>query len=165
MIRHLLISSAFILASTVTFITSASAEEPSVMAYGSVADFCDFSNPLPGDLVLNSGGTALSSIGGTPAKVNIDCNGNAKLTISKPQQKTGLTGKTEFLPLNLTATAKNTALGLDINSESTQGGNIFANSEGEAIGTIEVNMTANNGSGNKISPGEYEFTVTLTSTP
>lgn len=163
MIRHLLISSAFILASTVTLAASANAEEPSVMVYGSVADFCDFGNPLPGDLILNSGGTALSSIGGTPAKVDIDCNGNAKLTISKPKQKTGLSGNTLFSDSNLTATAKNTALGLDVNSESSPTGNIFANSEGEAIGTIEVNMTAVNG--NKISPGEYEFTVTLTSTP
>ena len=157
MIRYLLLTSAFILASTVTFATSANAQQAS--ASGKVAESCDFTKAVPGELILNSGGTTLTSTGGTPAKVDIDCNGDAKLTISKPVKNSGTTTFTK-----LTATAKNTKLGLDVSSESGTPGNIFANSNGDAIGTIEVNMVAENGS-QKISPGEYNFTVTLTSTP
>jgi hypothetical protein len=169
MIRHLLISSAFILASTVTFAASANAEEPAVMASGIVATSCNLIKLNDGVLGVNSTSnpTVLSSSisGGTPAKVKIDCDGDAKLTISEPQQTTtGLSGKTVFSPLNLTATASNTALGLSVNSKSKPTGDIFANADGDAIGTIEVNMEANNASQN-ISPGDYEFTVILTSTP
>ncbi len=159
MIRYLLLGSAFMLASTVTFTTSANAQQAS--ASGIVAESCDFTKSVPGELILNSGGTILTSTGGTPAKVDIDCNGDAKLTISKPVKNSGTTN---FSNSNLTATAKNTKLGLDVSSESGTPGNIFANSDGEAIGTIEVNMVADNGS-QKISSGEYNFTVTLTATP
>ena len=159
MIRYLLLSSAFMLASTVTFAASANAQQAS--ASGIVAESCDFTKSVPGELILNPGGTTLTSTGGTPAKVDIDCNGDAKLTISKPVQNSG-TGTTDFI--NLTATAKNADLGLNASSESPVAGNIVANSDGDAIGTIEVNMVADNGS-QKISPGEYNFTVTLTSTP
>lgn len=147
------------LASTVTFAASANAQQAS--ASGIVAKRCDFIKSVPGELILNPAVTALTSTGGTPAKVDIDCNSDAKLTISKPVQNSG-TGTTTFT--NLTATAKNAALGLNVTSESLTPGNIFANSDGDAIGTIEVNMVADNGN-QKISPGEYNFTVTLTSTP
>ncbi|GAX43115.1 hypothetical protein NIES4075_41270 [Tolypothrix sp. NIES-4075] len=168
MIRHLLISSAFILASTVTFAASVSADEPAAMASGTVATSCYLSKLNDGELGVNSTSnpTVLSSSvsGGTPAKVRIDCDGDAKLTISEPKQTKIISGTTEFLPENLTATASNTALGLSVNSKSKPTGDIFANADAEAIGTIEVNMEAKNGTQN-ISPGDYEFTVIFTSTP
>lgn len=66
MIRYLLLGSAFMLASTVTFATSANAQEAT--ASGMVATSCDFKNPQRGDLILNSGGTALTSVGGNASK-------------------------------------------------------------------------------------------------
>ena len=163
MIRNLLISSAFMFASTVIFASSANADDP--MAYGTLATSCYLSKLNDGVLAVNdiSKPTRLSSTlsGGTPAKVNIDCDGDAQLTISKPDQTKGTTSFG-----NLTATATNTALGLNVSSNSTSPatGDIFADTQGEAIGTIEINLVADNGAQN-IVPGEYEFTVTLTSTP
>lgn len=169
MIRHLLISSTFILTSTAIFVPTANADEPAVIASGIVATSCNFIKLNDGELAVNSTSnpTSLSSSesGGTPAKVKIDCDGDAKLTISEPKQTTtGLSGKTVFPTSNLTATASNTALGLSVNSKSQPTGDIFANADGDAVGIIEVNMEANNGSQN-ISPGDYQFTVILTSTP
>ncbi len=160
MIRYLLLSSGFILASTLTFTASANAQE--VFASGIVAKSCTFTQSVPGELILNSGGTTLTSTGGTPAKVDINCNGDATLTISEPVQNSG-SGTTVFTTLS--ATANNGVLGLNVSSKSASPGNILAKSKDEnAIGTIEVNMVADNGS-QKISPGKYNFTVTLTSTP
>jgi hypothetical protein len=164
MIRHLLLGTSFILASSVTFAAVANAEEPTAMANGTVTALCDFGNPQPGELILNSGGTALSSKnGGTPAKVDIDCTDDASLTISQPEQTTGLSGNTVFSDSNLTATASNTELGLSLNSTSNSTGNIVANAD-TGIKTIEVNMVADKGN-IKISSGKYEFKVTLTATP
>jgi hypothetical protein len=154
--RHLLLSSAVILASYFTFATSANAQ----VASGQVATYCDFSNPKSGGLILNPAGTILSSEGGTPAQVKIYCNGDATLTISSPLQ---MKGSSKFLPLGLSARASNKDLGLNVTSSSPTPGNIFADSEFNAEGIIEVNMTASHEQ--RISPGEYEFQVTLTSTP
>jgi hypothetical protein len=163
MIRHVLLSTAFMLASTFTFANSANAED--APASGPVAEMCVFGEPIEGDLIPNSTLTSLSSEnGGRSAKVDISCNGNATLTVSKPIQTAIEDGTTVFNSSNLTATARSTILGLNVSSSSTIPGNIVANTGGVAIGTIEVDMVANNGS-QKISPGKYTFTVTLTSTP
>ncbi|MBW4572219.1 MAG: hypothetical protein KME31_30780 [Tolypothrix carrinoi HA7290-LM1] len=159
MIRHLLMSSALILASTVTFATKAYAEDAG--ASGTVTGNCTFYNAVPGELILNSGGTILQSEnGGTPASVLIDCNNAATLTISKPEQTDGTT---KFLdPQQLTATATSTNLPNNINvSSDGSTGTIPADTQ---EGKIIVNMKADNGS-NKISAGKYSFTVTLTASP
>jgi len=164
MIRHLLISSAFVLASTVTFVATANAQDAS--ANGPVADMCVFSEPTIGQLAVNdtSNPTVLSSslAGGTAAQVDITCNGNATLTVSPPIQTEGKT--TTFKSLTAKATSKD-LVGLNVDSNSTKPGNININTtEDTASGTIEVNMTADN-DGKTISPGQYTFTVTLSSTP
>jgi hypothetical protein len=161
MIRHLLISSAFIFASTVTFATIADAEDAG--ASGTVTGNCTFYNAVPGELILNSGGTILQSENsGTPASVSIDCNDTATLTISKPKQNIVETGRTEFLDSQLTATATSTDLpNINLNSNGSGNGDIPAETEGKKI---IVNMKADNGS-NKISAGKYSFTVTLTASP
>ena len=161
MIRHLLISSAFILASTVTFAGNANAEDGSAAAGGTVTDNCTFYGVVPGELIVNSGGTILQSAnGGTPASVLIDCNNAATLTISKPKQTDGTT---KFSDAQLTATATSPSLpNINITSSSNLSiGNIPADTQ---EGKIIVNMEANNGS-NKISAGKYSFTVTLTASP
>jgi hypothetical protein len=157
MIRHLLISSAFILASTVIFASSANAEDAG--ADGTVTGNCTFYNAVPGELILNSGGTILQSEnGGTPASVLIDCNNAATLTISKPKQTDGTT----IDPQKLTATATSTNLpNINVSSNGSGNGNIPADTQ---EGKIIVNMKADNGS-NKISAGKYSFTVTLTASP
>jgi hypothetical protein len=159
MIRHLLISSAFLLASTVTSAVRAYAQEAS----GPVSANCTFYNAVPGELILNSAGTILQSEnGGTPASVLIDCNDTATLTISKPKQDIQ-PGTTEFSdPQYLTATATSTNLSNNINVISDgPGGNIPVDTKD---GKIIVNMKADNGS-TKISAGNYSFTVTLTASP
>jgi hypothetical protein len=169
MIRHLLITSAFLLVNTFIFATTANAEEGSANASGMVADFCNLGNPIDGNLGVNapSNPTTLSSSasGGRAATVDITCNGDATLTISKPVQTKFLSGKTEFSDENLTATAKNSTFGVNVNSESiSTSTNIFPGTSGVADMTLEVNMEARNGT-QKISPGDYKFTVTITSTP
>ena len=163
MIRHLLISSAFILASTVTFAANANAEDGSAGANGTVTDNCTFYGVVPGELIVNSGGTILQSAnGGTPASVLIDCNNAATLTISKPKQNIIEAGTTNFLDTQLTATATSSNLpNINITSSNASIGNIPADTQ---EGKIIVNMEANNGS-NKISAGKYSFTVTLTASP
>lgn len=156
MIRHLLISSAFLLASTVTSAVRAYAEDAG--ASGPVAANCTFYNPVRGYLILNSGGTILQSEnGGTPASVLIDCNDAATLTISKLEQTDGTT----IDPQHLTATATSTNLSNINVSYNGSGGTIPADTQD---GKIIVNMKADNGS-NKISAGNYSFTVTLTASP
>lgn len=161
MIRHLLISSAFIFASTVTFATIADAEDAG--ASGTVTGNCTFYNAVPGELILNSGGTILQSAnGGTPASVLIDCNDTATLTISKPKQNIIGTGTTKFSDTQLTATATSTNLpNINVTSYNASICTIPAETE---EGKIIVNMKADNGS-NKISAGKYSFTVTLTASP
>lgn len=160
MIRHLLISSAFILASTATFATRANAQDAG--AGGSVTPNCNFYNPVPGELILNSGGTILQSAnGGTPASVLIDCNKAATLTISTPKQNIIQSGTTKFLDTQLTATATSSNLSNDVSSSNGSSGSIPAETQDEKI---IVNMKADNGS-NKISAGKYSFTVTLTASP
>lgn len=158
MIRHLLMSSAFILITTATFATRANAQDAS--AGGSVTGNCTFYNAVPGELILNSGGNILQSEnGGTPASVLIDCNDAATLTISKPKQTDGTT---QFLDTQLSATATSTNLSnINVSSSNASIGNIPAETE---EGKIIVNMKADNGS-NKISAGKYSFTVTLTASP
>ncbi len=160
MICHLLISSAFLLASTVTSAVRVYAEDAG--AEGAVPANCTFYNAVPGELILNSAGTILQSEnGGTPASVLIDCNDTATLTISKPKQDIQ-PGTTEFSdPQQLTATATSTNLpSINVISNGS-GGNIPADTQ---EGKIIVNMKADNGS-NKISAGKYSFTVTLTASP
>jgi hypothetical protein len=162
MIRHLLISSAFILASSVTFAANANAEDGSAGANGTVTDNCTFYGVVPGELIVNSGGTILQSAnGGTPASVLIDCNNAATLTISKPKQNIE-TGTTKFLDTQLTATATSPNLpNINVSSSNASIGNIPADTQ---EGKIIVNMEANNGD-QKISAGKYSFTVTLTASP
>ncbi len=157
MIRHLLISSAFLLASTVTSAVRAYAQEAS----GPVPPNCTFYNAVPGELILNSAGTILQSEnGGTPASVLIDCNDAATLTISPPKQDIQ-PGTTEFSDTQLTATATSTNLpSINVISDGP-GGNIPADTQ---EGKIIVNMKADNGS-TKIFAGNYSFTVTLTASP
>ncbi|MBD2603959.1 hypothetical protein H6G81_05290 [Scytonema hofmannii FACHB-248] len=157
MIRHLLISSAFLLASTVTSAVRVYAQE----AGGSVAANCTFYNAVPGELILNSAGTILQSEnGGTAASVLIDCNDAATLTISPPEQDIQ-PGTTDFPDTQLTATATSTNLpSINVISDGP-GGNIPADTQ---EGKIIVNMKADNGS-TKISAGKYSFTVTLTASP
>ena len=157
MIRHLLISSAFLLTSTVTSAVRAYAQEAG--ASGPVPPNCTFYNAVPGELILNSEGTILQSEnGGTPASVLIDCNDAATLTISPPQQTDGTT----IDPQHLTAKATSTDLSnINVSSDGSGDGNIPAENP---YGKIIVNMTADNGS-NKISAGKYSFTVTLTASP
>ncbi|MGI2905561.1 hypothetical protein [Tolypothrix sp. VBCCA 56010] len=157
MIRHLLMSSALILASTVTFATKAYAEDAG--ASGTVTGNCTFYNAVPGELILNSSGTILQSEnGGTPASVLIDCNNAATLTISTPKQTDGTT----IDPQQLTATATSTNLpNINVSSNGSGNGDIPADTQ---EGKIIVNMKADNGS-NKISAGKYSFTVTLTASP
>jgi hypothetical protein len=157
MIRHLLISSAFLLASTVTSAVRAYAQDAG--AGGTVAANCTFYNAVPGELILNDSGTILQSENdGTPASVLIDCNDAATLTISKPQQTDG----TIIDPQHLTAKATSTNLpNINVSSDGSGDGNIPADTQ---EGKIIVNMKADNGS-TKISAGKYSFTVTLTASP
>lgn len=167
MIRYLLLSFAFMLTHCIIFTKSVNADDGS--AGGDVPGNCTFSNHVDGQLGISQDGTVLSSsVGdeGTPASLEIDCSANATLTISKPVQSV-VNGTTEFLANNLSARATAKLFSMDtdenlpdINIESAQpGGNIPGNS----FGQIKINMEASHSE--KILPGEYSFTVTITATP
>jgi hypothetical protein len=171
MIRCLFSSSVLILISILTLATIDNAEgqeQGSATAIGTVADFCNFSEPInEGELAVNdtSNPTVLSSnlSGGTAAAIKLSSNGDVNLTVNKPEQIEIGSGTTKFSPSNLVATAIN-SFGLNINSNSTDiSKNVFAD-DGVANMTINVNMEANNG-GQKISAGKYKFIVKLTCTP
>jgi hypothetical protein len=169
MIHRLVVGSAVMITSffTTLLTTNTIAQGSEIVLITSVSTNCFFFNSLPGELAVNSGLTVLSSEnGGTPATVQIDCNGAANLTISKPQQTSIIPGTTIFSPVNLSATATTNGLSsvVSISSESPNNVPLPLDGDGEIKGEITVNMLADNG-GNKILPGDYNFTVTLTATP
>jgi hypothetical protein len=138
---------------------SAIAEDP--VAEGSVSNNCDFFNLVTGELAVNNVGTVLNSSdpNGTSGRVSLDCTGDANLKISKPKQNI-VAGETPFSDEELTATATSS----DFGGISISSGDSGATIPGDSIGEIKVDMQADKGS-EKILPGTYSFTVTLTATP
>ncbi|RUT06029.1 hypothetical protein DSM106972_032350 [Dulcicalothrix desertica PCC 7102] len=168
MIRYLLLSFAFMLIHCTIFTKSVNADEGS--AAGDVPVNCTFSNSVDGQLGINQDGTVLSSSSsvddGAPASLEIDCSADATLTISEPVRSGG-NGATTFLSDNLSARATATLVSMDteeslpdINIESGKPG---SNIPGNSLGTIKINMEARHSE--KILPGKYSFTVTITATP
>lgn len=168
MIRYLLLGFTFVLAHCIIFTESVNAEDGEGNASGDAPGNCTFINALDGELSVNQQGTILSSnFNETPASVEIDCSADATLTISKPVRSGG-NGATQFLSTDLyaKATAKLFSIeenqdlpDINIDSDNQVGGSIPGNS----LGTIKINMEARDSE--KILPGEYKFTVTITATP
>ncbi len=160
MLRRSLFACALMLASVVGFASSAKAVTEAVTLSGEVSATCTLLTPVAGTLSPNNAATMLSSnVGGTPAKINIDCNGG-DLSVSAPS-KTGGTGTTttfDTLKANITTTN-----GTKVYSAVADGA-ITAPLTAAETGTAEVNMTASVTTGT-IAAGTYDFTVNVTATP
>ncbi|NJL63419.1 MAG: hypothetical protein HC903_18305 [Methylacidiphilales bacterium] len=163
-IYQLLLGSVFILISNITFAKNANAEEPTLDV--PVPSSCTLENINNGKakLAVTSDNKTLSSTipGGVSGIVTIECNGSATVEISQPKQNSA--NITQFDLGELSATAKSTALNLNIANPGSPSQTITGSEEVIDDIEVKVDMEAKKGSG-LISPGEYNFTVTLTVTP
>jgi hypothetical protein len=161
-IFHLLLGSTFMLISGISFNESANAE-PIINA--TATSSCIVEKIQNGKLAVTSDNKVLSSSisGGVSGIVSIDCNSSVTVDISKPKQNSG-SGTTTFTESGdtLSATANNPELNITNPVNPSQA---ITDSEGDGyFGEVKVDMEAKKSSG-FISPGEYNFTVTLTVTP
>lgn len=167
MLRRILFASALILVSATAFTSEAKAQtaEGTVEFSGTVGGACTFSNPVAGNLVLNSTDDALLGSndstgnypGGTAAEIDISCTTDATLSMTAPTA-TGdpLTAAT------FTATGTSSNLGLDFDSEGSTTNDAVAAGEQD---TINVNMLVDNSGGGTIPSGTYSYEVVITATP
>jgi hypothetical protein len=162
-ICHLLLGSIFILVSSINFPDTANAEPPILNA--PVTSSCTVEKIQNGKLAVTNDNKALSSSisGGISGVVSIDCTGSATVAISQPVRNSGITTFTDSGDI-LSATAKNAELDLDTANSGKLSKTITDSEEDGYFGEVKVDMEAKKNSG-VISPGTYNFTVTLTVTP
>ncbi|WP_211293258.1 hypothetical protein [Brunnivagina elsteri] len=160
-----MLGSVFILVSNITFAQSANAEEPTLEV--DVTSSCTIEKVDKGELAVTNNNTLFSSKipDGKSGIVSLDCKGSATVSISKPVQQNIVSGTTDFASEGeLSATANNVELKLAISNPGNPSQKIIGSEENIKSIDVEVNMEAKKNSGS-ISPGKYEFKVTLTVAP
>jgi hypothetical protein len=159
MLRRSLFVSTVMLAGVVGFASSAKAVTEPVTLSGEVSTTCTLTNAVPGTISPNNAATTLSTnVGGTPAKIDIACDGG-DLSVSAPSQTRGPTTTTfDTLKANITTTNGTKAYSAAADGPVTVPLTTAEN------GTANVNMTASVATGT-IPAGIYEFTVNVTATP
>ncbi|MEA5570964.1 hypothetical protein [Calothrix sp. UHCC 0171] len=160
----MLLGSIFILVSGTTFPESAKAEpEPTLDT--KVTSSCVVEKVQNGKLGVTNDSKTLSSTisGGISGIVTIDCTGSAVVAIVQPVQNSGTTTFIDSGDI-LSATAKNVELDLDTANPGKLSKTLTDSEEDGYFGEVKVDMEARKNSG-VISPGTYNFTVTLTVTP
>ncbi|MDM9381422.1 hypothetical protein QUB80_11990 [Chlorogloeopsis sp. ULAP01] len=157
MIRRSLLTAALILVGSVALAPKTMAQTVDVPFTGTVGGACNFDQVTPGSLGMNqpSNPTALAGgfTGGAFGQVSVTCNAPSQLTVSQPVQ----TGGPTFTPMFADAF---------VNSSS---GSTFANGGSPMmlpVGSptmLNVDMYVDKGS--PLTPGTYDYKVTLTVTP
>ncbi len=161
MLRRSLFVSALMLAGVVGFASSATAVTEPVTLSGEVSATCTLLTPVPGTLSPNNAATMLgSNVGGTPAKIDINCDGG-DLSVSAPSKTSGTGATTTFDTLKANITTKN---GTTKVYSAAADGVVTVPLTATDTGTAEVNMTASVTTGT-IAAGTYEFTINVTATP
>jgi hypothetical protein len=172
MIRRTLLASALVIVGTVAAAprTMAQTAPNSLMPQsldvpfsGQVTGVCNVGEITPGLLMPNtatnpmilSAGSTVSPVVGTPGKVLVTCNSPARIAISKPVQ----TGGPAFSAMKSDATVKAPS-GAMTGAMSTLP---LSLSPSPNPIPLEVGMFVDKGS--PLSPGNYNYKVTLTITP
>lgn len=158
MLRRFLLVSGLILASTISFASSAKAVSEPLEFTGEVPTTCTLKAPVNGVLGVNGANTTLNSeiAGGTAASINIDCvNGNLSISAPVKTAGSGTTANADFETLKAKITTKS---GTSVNSGAAPG----AITAGDT-GTATVHMEASDTTA-PIQPGTYTFQVVVTAT-
>jgi hypothetical protein len=173
MIRHTLLASALVIVGTVATApqTMAQIAPPNstlpqsvdVPFSGQVTGVCNVGEITPGVLMPNTptnpmmlaAGSGTTTNAGTPGKVVVTCNSSARIAISKPVQ----TGGPAFTAMKLDATVKAPS-GMMTGSMNTMP---LSLSPSPNPIPLEVGMFVDKGS--PLTPGNYNYKVTLTITP
>ncbi|MFH7030094.1 MAG: hypothetical protein ACHBN1_33230 [Heteroscytonema crispum UTEX LB 1556] len=157
MLRRSLFVSALLLAGAFGFASSAKAVDQPVTFGATIDATCNLTTPatgsLAGSLIPNATKTVLSTTGGTPARIGVDC-GTGKIKVSDPV----LTS----YPAGYTDTPTNTATITTLSGQTTGTTDLtlVPGDKGDAV----VKMTSSNGD-TEFPAGDYEYTVTVTATP
>jgi hypothetical protein len=157
MIRRSLLTAALICVSSVALAPKTMAQTVDVPFTGTVGGACTFSQVTPGSLGVNqqTNPTALAGgfSGGAFGKVSVMCNAPSLLTVSKPVQ----TGGPIFTPMFSDAMVNS-----QFGSTYANGGSALSLQTGSPM-MLDVDMIADKGS--TLTPGTYNYKVTLTITP
>ena len=158
MVRRSLFTAALIFMGSLALAPKTMAQTVDVPFTGNVNGACSFGQVTPGSLGLNqqTNPTALAGgfTGGAFGKVSVICNTPASVITSPPVQTAGPT----FSPINTPMSAVRVA----------NGGSWSMNGSPLRLGTgvslpLEVDMYIDKGSA--LTPGTYNYKVTLTITP
>lgn len=157
MIRRLVLTSAVVLGSIVTFASNANAGpvNQDVLFNGSIISSCEFTSKADGTVTPNLligatslGSTAAFTTGAASGQVKVKCNGGGSVTAATPQVELSPAGATFAVKTSLLDSVVGTIPNL-----------VLANIEK----TITVDMTAT--STNPLSVGNYKFNVVITAAP
>jgi hypothetical protein len=160
MLRRSLFVSALMLAGVVSFASSAKAVDQPVNFSATIDAACNLTAPaansLTGTLVPNAAKTALSTTGGTPAYVGLDCS-DGTLSIADPvpdganpvattTHTAAITTATNQVVVSPTGTGDKTAI-------------LAAGDTADAMITMDASGTA------VLTAGSYTYTVLVTAVP
>lgn len=167
MINRLLIGSIFTVYFFAGFIDTVCADEPIVTTTEEASCwlFGVTNEVSERNLAVTNNGQTLSSYandGGVPVKLQVNCNSPATIQVSSPV-RTGGTGTTNFNQLSAKVITTGLAEVIEINSGQSNVPLPVDNDE-FVNGEMEVNMQAST-NGSTITPGTYDFSVTITVTP
>jgi hypothetical protein len=158
MIRRSLLTAALICVSSVALAPKTMAQTVDVPFTGTIGGACTFGQVTPGSLGVNQVTNPTALAGGFPGgafgKVSVSCNTSANVVTSSPMQ----TGGPALTPMNTPFSA--VRLGSS-GSWATNGSPLMLPS-GSSI-PLEVDMYIDKGS--TLTPGTYNYKVTLTITP
>lgn len=161
MIRRLVLTVGFAVASTIALtseaqaqITPAPDETELVPFNGAVGSVCTFSNTIPGAFAVFS--TSLVSnaqAGGTPGRTTVNCSDGGQITVANPQPVN--------VPTGFVASSSQSEI-TDPNNPLS-GGNTSITVNSGAI-PLEINMNLDYGGAN-LPSGVYEYNVPVTASP
>ncbi|MFQ4143375.1 hypothetical protein [Chlorogloeopsis sp. ULAP02] len=157
MIRRSLLTAVLILVGSVALAPKTMAQTVDVPFTGTVTGACNFGQVTPGSLGVNqpSNPTTLASnySEGVFGQVSVTCNAPSQLTVSQPVQ----TGGPNFTPIFSDAMV-NSLFG---STNATDGSPLMLPPGSPMM--LNVDMIADKGS--PLTPGTYDYKVTLTVTP
>jgi hypothetical protein len=157
MIRRSLLTAALILVGSVALAPKTMAQTVDIPFTGTVGGACNFDQVTPGSLGMNQPSNPTGLAGGFPGgafgKVSVTCNAPSQLTVSKPMQ----TGGPTFTPMFSDAFVNSS-----VGSTNTTGTSPLMLPVGSPT-MLDVDMFVDKGS--PLTPGTYDYKVTLTVTP
>jgi len=158
MVRRSLLTAALVFVGSLALAPKTMAQTVDVPFTGNISGACSFGQVTPGSLGVNQPTNPTALAGGFPGgvfgRVSVICNTPASVVTSPPVQTAG----PAFSPINTPMSAVRVANG---GSWSVNGSPLWLGTGG-AI-PLEVDMYIDKGS--TLTPGTYNYKVTLTITP